>query len=80
MKKFRESNIDPAVAMAIQDKIDYCFAKGPIDFARNRSAKRPGRFFCCPWARVYVTIRSCAIGGQVLNALEQFIFVVAAET
>jgi len=70
---------DPAQTLAIQHQIDRAYERGDIEYARDKRGGRLGHFFCCPWAPVYVALRTLTLGGQRLRTLQEFVFDVTAE-
>lgn len=70
---------DPAQTLAVQSEIDAAFERGDIDYATTKRGARLGHFFCCPWAPVYVALRSLTLGGQHLRTMQEFVFDVTAE-
>lgn len=74
-----EYDPDPRRTVGIQQEIDEALARGDIDHATDRSGKRLGFYFCCPWASIYVVKRPVTIGGRRLRTLQEFTFDVSAE-
>lgn len=70
---------DPRRTLEIQAEIDAALAGGEIDYAVDRTGRRLGHYFCCPWASVYVVKRPIGIGGRSLRPLEEFTYDVSAE-
>jgi hypothetical protein len=70
---------DPDQTLAIQTEINAAFNRGDIAYATDRSGKRIGYFYCCPWSPIYVVKSPVTIAGQRLRTLQEFTFVVDAD-
>jgi len=70
---------DPRRTLDVQSEIAAAFARGDIDYARDRSGGKIGHFFCAPWGSVYAAKRPVTLGGRRLRAMEQFVFNVTCE-
>ncbi len=69
----------PDVTLAIQGQINQALARGAVAYATDRHGRPVGRYFCCPWAPIYVARRRVTIAGRHLKTLEQFTLDVSAE-
>lgn len=79
IKQLWELDPNPRRTLEVKAEIDTAFARGDIEYAKDKWGKKLGHFFCAPWGSVYVAKRPVTIGGTRLRALEQFIFNVTCE-
>lgn len=70
---------DPRKTLEIQGQINAAFDRGDIGPALDRYGQKLGHFFCAPWGGVYVARCNLTLGGQRINAMQQFIFNVTCE-
>lgn len=64
---------NPSKTVAIQHQIDLAIEAGDVRLTEL------GNYYCCPWAPIYVAVRSITIDGTRLRAKEQFTFDVSSE-
>lgn len=69
----------PDRTLEIQAEIDAALEAGAIAYATDRSGRRLGNYYCCPWGAIYEAKRPVRIAGKRLRALQQFTFDVSAE-
>jgi len=70
---------DPGRTLGLAAQIQAAYDAGDIDYARDRSGRELGNYFCCPWAAIYVVRRPVRIAGRRLRVMEQFALDVSAE-
>jgi len=70
---------DPRATLDLQAEVDAALAADYVSYASDRSGRRLGNYFCCPWSAVYLTTRRLTVGGRRLRAGQQFVVDVSAE-
>lgn len=78
IKEMWRSDPDPAATVRVQAQIDAAFKAGAIIYATDTQGRQLGSYYSRPWGSIYIVLRPVAIGGKVLQAMQQFAYKVSA--